>query len=211
MESKDVQKIVEILYKMYPEAKCALNFNTPYELLISTILSAQCTDKRVNVVTKELFKEYNTPLKMLTLTEEELQQKIKSCGLYKNKSKNILEASRGLIDKFKGEVPRSLEELTSLAGVGRKTANVVMSNAFGIPAIAVDTHVFRVSNRIGIADSKNVYDTEKQLMKNIKKEDWSTMHHALIWHGRQLCKARKPECESCGLKENCKYFKEHRE
>ncbi|URZ01738.1 Endonuclease III [Clostridium felsineum] len=196
---------------MYPEAKCALNFNTPYELLISTILSAQCTDKRVNVVTKELFKEYNTPLKMLTLTEEELQQKIKSCGLYKNKSKNILEASRGLIDKFKGEVPRSLEELTSLAGVGRKTANVVMSNAFGIPAIAVDTHVFRVSNRIGIADSKNVYDTEKQLMKNIKKEDWSTMHHALIWHGRQLCKARKPECESCGLKENCKYFKEHRE
>ncbi|WP_077893819.1 endonuclease III [Clostridium felsineum] len=211
MESKDVQKIVEILYKMYPEAKCALNFNTPYELLISTILSAQCTDKRVNVVTKELFKEYNTPLKMLTLTEEELQQKIKSCGLYKNKSKNILEASRGLIDKFKGEVPRSLEELTSLAGVGRKTANVVMSNAFGIPAIAVDTHVFRVSNRIGIADSKNVYDTEKQLMKNIKKEDWSTMHHALIWHGRQLCRARKPECESCGLKENCKYFKEHRE
>ncbi|WP_077835115.1 endonuclease III [Clostridium felsineum] len=211
MESKDVQKIVEILYKMYPEAKCALNFNTPYELLISTMLSAQCTDKRVNVVTKELFKEYNTPLKMLTLTEEELQQKIKSCGLYKNKSKNILEASRGLIDKFKGEVPRSLEELTSLAGVGRKTANVVMSNAFGIPAIAVDTHVFRVSNRIGIADSKNVYDTEKQLMKNIKKEDWSTMHHALIWHGRQLCKARKPECESCGLKENCKYFKEHRE
>ncbi|URZ05402.1 Endonuclease III [Clostridium felsineum] len=196
---------------MYPEAKCALNFNTPYELLISTMLSAQCTDKRVNVVTKELFKEYNTPLKMLTLTEEELQQKIKSCGLYKNKSKNILEASRGLIDKFKGEVPRSLEELTSLAGVGRKTANVVMSNAFGIPAIAVDTHVFRVSNRIGIADSKNVYDTEKQLMKNIKKEDWSTMHHALIWHGRQLCKARKPECESCGLKENCKYFKEHRE
>ncbi|URZ17628.1 Endonuclease III [Clostridium felsineum DSM 794] len=196
---------------MYPEAKCALNFNTPYELLISTILSAQCTDKRVNVVTKELFKEYNTPLKMLTLTEEELQQKIKSCGLYKNKSKNILEASRGLIDKFKGEVPRSLEELTSLAGVGRKTANVVMSNAFGIPAIAVDTHVFRVSNRIGIADSKNVYDTEKQLMKNIKKEDWSTMHHALIWHGRQLCRARKPECESCGLKENCKYFKEHRE
>ncbi|NSA94398.1 endonuclease-3 [Clostridium acetobutylicum] len=177
--------------------------------MIATVLSAQCTDKRVNLVTQELFKEYNTPYKMCELTEEELQEKIRTCGLYKNKSKNILEASRGLIDRFNGEVPSNMEELTSLPGVGRKTANVVMSNAFGIPAIAVDTHVFRVSNRIGLAKSKNVYETEKQLMENIDKKDWSTMHHALIWHGRQICKARRPDCEKCGLKEVCNYFKEN--
>ncbi|KHD37560.1 endonuclease III [Clostridium acetobutylicum] len=209
MEKEKVNKIVDILYEMYPQAKCALDFKTPYELLIATVLSAQCTDKRVNLVTQELFKEYNTPYKMCELTEEELQEKIRTCGLYKNKSKNILEASRGLIDRFNGEVPSNMEELTSLPGVGRKTANVVMSNAFGIPAIAVDTHVFRVSNRIGLAKSKNVYETEKQLMENIDKKDWSTMHHALIWHGRQICKARKPDCEKCGLKEVCNYFKEN--
>ncbi len=184
-----------------------MNFNSPFELLISTILSAQCTDQRVNLVTEKLFKEYNTPYKIIELTEESLQEKIKSCGLYKNKSKSILGACRELIDKFHGEVPATMEELTSLPGVGRKTANVVMANAFKIPTIAVDTHVFRVSNRIGIAHSENVYDTEKQLMKNINQKDWIKMHHCLIWHGRQICKARNPKCQECGLKELCEYAK----
>lgn len=184
-----------------------MNFHSPFELLISTILSAQCTDQRVNIVTEKLYKEYNNPYKMIELTEESLQEKIKSCGLYKNKSKNILNTCRELVDKFHGKVPATMEELTSLPGVGRKTANVVMANAFEIPTIAVDTHVFRVSNRIGIAHSQNVYNTEKQLMKNLDKKDWIKMHHCLIWHGRQICKARNPKCQECGLKELCEYVK----
>lgn len=195
------------MYDLYPDADCALNFNSPFELLIATILSAQCTDQRVNLVTTELFKDYNTPYKMIELTEESLQEKIKSCGLYKNKSKNILGACTELIDKFHGEVPNTMEELTSLSGVGRKTANVVMANAFGIPTIAVDTHVFRVSNRIGIVHGENVYDTEKQLMENIDKKDWTKMHHCLIWHGRQTCKARKPKCHECRVNTVCEFFK----
>lgn len=207
IQKKDIRKAVEILDSTYPNAECALNFNSPYELLISTILSAQCTDVRVNMVTEKLFHDYNTPEKMVTLSEGELQEKIKTCGLYKNKSKNILEASKSIVRDFHGEVPRTLEELTSLPGVGRKTANVVMANAFKIPAFAVDTHVFRVSNRIGIAKGKNVEEVEKELMKNIDKEHWIKMHHCLIWHGRQICKARRPECDKCTLTSVCEYYK----
>ncbi|WP_027623730.1 endonuclease III [Clostridium lundense] len=206
MNKEGIDKVLEILRQTYPDAKCALNFDSPYELLISTILSAQCTDKRVNIVTKDLYKEYNTPEKMVTLSEEELGDKIRSCGFYKNKSKNILEASKTILSEHNGRVPSTMDELTKLPGVGRKTANVVLSNAFGVPAIAVDTHVFRVSNRIGLAKGKTPEQAEKELMKNVPKDMWSDTHHYLIWHGRNICKARKPECEKCPLAPYCEYF-----
>jgi len=200
------EKIIDILSKDYEGAKCALNFQSPYELLIATILSAQCTDERVNIVTNELFKEYNTPEKMITLSEEELGEKVHSCGFYKNKAKNILGATRDILSKYNGEVPKTMEELIELPGVGRKTANVVLSNAFGVPAIAVDTHVFRVSNRLGIAKGKTPEEVEEKLMKNIPKKMWSDAHHYIIWHGRKVCNARKPNCEQCSLAPYCEYF-----
>lgn len=206
MNKERIKRVLDILGKTYPEAKCQLDFKSPYELLVSTILSAQCTDKRVNKVTSELFKEYNTPEKMLQLSQEELGTKIKSCGLYNNKSMNILEASKKILQDFKGKVPQTMKELMSLPGVGRKTANVVLSNAFGIPAIAVDTHVFRVSNRIGIAKGKNPNEVEMELMKNIDRDMWSIAHHYLIWHGRYTCKSRKPQCEQCPIAPYCEYF-----
>lgn len=206
MEKDNIKKVLDILSETYEGAKCGLEYKSPYELLVSTILSAQCTDERVNIVTKELYKAYNTPEKMVILNESELGDKIKSCGLYKNKSKNILAASRDILTKFHGKVPNTMEELVSLPGVGRKTANVVLSNAFGVPAIAVDTHVFRVSNRIGIAEGKNVDQVEKQLRENIPREMWSDAHHYIIWHGRKICKARKPECEKCPIALYCEYY-----
>lgn len=206
MEKENTKKILEILSETYPDAKCALNFNSPYELLISTILSAQCTDVRVNQVTEELYKEYNTPEKIISLTEEELGEKIRSCGFYKNKSKNILGATRAILEEHNGEVPSTMEELIKLPGVGRKTANVVLSNAFGVPAIAVDTHVFRVSNRLGISKGDTPDQVEKGLMENVPREMWSDAHHYIIFHGRQICKARKPNCEQCPLAPYCEYF-----
>lgn len=209
MNEKDSEQVLYILEGTYPGAKCALNFQSPYELLISTILSAQCTDVRVNKVTQEIFKQYNTPEKMVTLSEEELGEKIKSCGLYKNKSKNILNASKDIIEKFNGNVPDNMEDIMSLAGVGRKTANVVLSNAFGVPAIAVDTHVFRVSNRLGIGCGKTPEAVEKELMRNIPREKWRDAHHYLIWHGRKICASRRPKCSECPLADYCDYFKEN--
>lgn len=199
-------QVLDILEKYYGTEKCGLDFRTPFELLIATMLSAQCTDVRVNLVTKELFKTYNTPEKMLTLNEGELREKIKSCGLSNTKAKNILITCHLLLENYNGEVPKTMEELTSLAGVGRKTANVVMSNAFDIPAIAVDTHVYRVSKRIGLASGNNVLQVEKSLMKNIPEEYWSRAHHWIIWHGRKICTARAPKCESCPLNELCDHF-----
>ncbi len=183
--------------------KPALNFSSPYELLIAVMLSAQCTDERVNKVTKELFKEHNTPEKMLKLTQEELEKFIFSCGLYHSKAGNILKTSLDIQSKFGGQVPDSLEDLRSLAGVGRKTANVVYSVAFKGQAIAVDTHVFRVSNRIGLANAKDVLNTEKQLMEILDRKDWSRSHHYLIYLGRSYCKAGKPDCEHCPIENNC--------
>ncbi len=209
LEKKNIDNVIKILGETYPNAECELNFKSPYELLVATILSAQCTDKRVNVVTSELFKEYNTPEKMVSLTEEELGEKIRSCGFYKNKSKNILETSKSIIIEHSGEVPKTMEELIRLPGVGRKTANVVLSNAFGVPAIAVDTHVFRVSNRIGIAHGNTPEQVEDELMKNIPKDMWSITHHYLIWHGRNICKARKPDCEVCPVAPYCEYYSEN--
>lgn len=202
----EADRILKILLGIYPEAKCALNFRTPYELLVATMLSAQCTDVRVNMITEELFKEYNTPEKMLTLTEEELEKKIKSCGIYKNKSKNILAASAKILKEYGGEVPHEMEKLLTLPGVGRKTANVVLANAFGIPAIAVDTHVFRVSNRLGIAKGNTPDEVEKKLMESIPKDMWGIAHHLLIAHGRKVCIARKPKCTECQLTGFCEYY-----
>ena len=206
MNKRIVNTILKILSETYPEAKCALKFGSPYELLVATMLSAQCTDVRVNKVTSELYKEFNTPEKMVSLTEEELGEKIKSCGFFRNKSKHILEASRTIMEKYQGQVPDTMEKLITLPGVGRKTADVVLSNAFGVPAIAVDTHVFRVSNRLGIARGNTPHKVEMELMKNIPKDMWSYSHHYLIWHGRQICKSRKPDCEHCPVAPYCEYF-----
>ena len=204
---KNTEIILEKLNLMYPDADTELEFNSNYQLLVAVMLSAQCTDKRVNVVTRELFKEYGTPEKMITLSQEELEKKIFSCGFYKNKAKNILATSNILVNEFNGEVPENWEILQTLPGVGRKTANVVCAVAFNIPAIAVDTHVFRVANRSGLANAKDELHTELQLQKAIKKEMWLKAHHLIIWHGRRCCDARKPKCEECMINTECKYFK----
>jgi endonuclease-3 len=196
-------KVVEILNEMYPDAKAELDFKNPFELLVATVLSAQCTDVRVNEVTKVLFKEAPDVVSLDQMPLETLAEIIRSCGLYKSKSKNLKETARLIIEKYDGLVPKTIDELTTLPGVGRKTANVVVSNAFGTPAIAVDTHVFRVSNRIGLVHEKNVENTEEALMKVVPRTLWTKTHHTIIFHGRRVCKARKPDCESCQLSEIC--------
>lgn len=199
-----------ILERTYPNAKPALEFHTPFELLVATILSAQSTDVMVNLCTRELFPVANTPEQIAAMTEEELFPYIKRCGFFNTKGRHILETARILVTKYGGEVPADLELLQTLPGVGRKTANVVASNAFGIPAIAVDTHVFRVSNRIGLANAKNVEKTEEQLQKAIPREHWSQAHHWLIFHGRQICAAQKPKCEICPLIDLCEFYKKNK-
>ena len=200
---KQQKEILLQLQEIYKNIGTALRFHNPYELLVATILSAQSTDKQVNKVTAGLFKKYPDAYAIANLTPEELAEEIKSIGLYKNKSKNIVAASKMLVEKYQGEVPANLEQLVELPGVGRKTANVVLSNAFGIPALAVDTHVFRVANRLGLTDSQDVLTSEQQLMELIPEENWSDAHHWLIWHGRLYCKARQPKCNQCKLEEIC--------
>ena len=206
MSYEKINKILDDLDSLYPNAKAGLDFTTPFELLIATILSAQCTDVRVNKVTAVLFKEHNTPKAILGLGVDGLTKYIKSCGLYKTKSKNIINTCNVLYHDYDSKVPDTIEELMKLPGVGRKTANVVVSNAFGTPAIAVDTHVFRVTNRIGIVNEKDVLSTEMALMRVIPKERWSKRHHLFIWHGRNICKARNPKCEECILNDRCKFY-----
>lgn len=200
------QEILNELKKLYPDARPALKYNTPYELLVAVILSAQCTDERVNKVTEELFKEHNTPESMLRLTQEELERYIYSCGFYRNKAAHILSASRDIVDKFGGEVPADHALLKSLAGVGQKTANVVYAVAFGGDAIAVDTHVFRVSNRLGLAHADTPEKTERQLNLAIPQSDWSAAHHWLIYHGRRVCHSQRPDCANCTLKAWCEFY-----
>jgi len=202
-DPEEINKIFDILDKTYPNAHCELNYKTPFQLLVSTILSAQSTDKTVNKVTDRLFVKYPSLNEFLQLSEEELEKEIREIGLYRNKAKNILNMCRELAARFNGQVPQNRDDLMSLPGVGRKTANVVLSNAFGIPALAVDTHVFRVSNRIGLANSDTVEKTEEQLMEAIPKEKWIKAHHWLIWHGRRICHARKPKCHECPIKMYC--------
>ena len=192
--------------RIYADARPALHYNTAYELLVAVILSAQCTDERVNKVTAELFKEHNTPKTMLKLSQEELEKYIFSCGLYKSKAAHILSASRDIMDKFSGQVPSDFAQLKSLAGVGQKTANVVSSVWFEKDAIAVDTHVFRVSNRLGLAKASTPAKTEEQLKVSIPQADWSKAHHWLIWHGRKICHSQKPDCGNCPLSGCCDYY-----
>ncbi|MCI0502247.1 MAG: endonuclease III [Fusobacteria bacterium] len=203
--SKRKKHIIEGLLKEYPEAKAELDFSNPFELLVATILSAQTTDVQVNKVTEKLFKIAGTPEKLGAMSENELIEYIKSIGLYKNKSKNLISMSKQLLEKHDGIVPATREELEKLPGVGRKTANVVLSNAFDIPALAVDTHVFRVANRLGLVAGKDVLATEIELLKVVPKEHWSKMHHCLIFHGRRVCSARSPKCDSCTLSTLCSY------
>lgn len=197
------KEILQRLELKYFGAKPALRFSNAFELLVATMLSAQTTDKQVNAVTEALFDKAPDADAMLRLSLAEIEGYIKSCGFYHTKAQNLLAACRKLADEYGGEVPRTMEELTKLPGVGRKTANVVLSNAFGIPGIAVDTHVFRVTNRLGLANAKDVLETEMQLMQNIPKEKWSDAHHWLIWHGRKVCSARKPTCDICFLYDLC--------
>lgn len=207
MEKEKAALIVETLAGIFAD-KPALKFRTPYELLVAVILSAQCTDERVNKVTKVLFEKYDTPEKMLTLSQTELEKYIFSCGFYRMKAEHILSASADIINKFGGKVPDNLDDLQSLAGVGRKTANVVYSVAFHGNAIAVDTHVFRVSNRLGLANAKDVLNVEKQLMAIIDEKDWSRSHHYLIYLGRSFCKSQSPNCKECPISALCeKNFK----
>ena len=206
MKKANKQSALAELEKLYKGAKPALKFSTPYELLVAVILSAQCTDARVNIVTEKLFENYSTPKAMCTLTQKELEQYIFSCGFYRMKAEHILSASKDILEKFDGEVPKTVDELQTLAGVGKKTANVVYSVAFGGDAIAVDTHVFRVSNRLGLAKGNTPEKVEEGLQKAIPKKDWSKAHHWLIYHGRLVCHSQKPDCKQCTLKEYCDYY-----
>ena len=202
----DIAEIIARLADEHNNAVCELDYTSPYELLVAVILSAQCTDKRVNLVTPKLFEKYNNPYAMADINESDLIPYIRTCGFYNNKASAIIQCARSIVENFDGQVPSNINDLMTLRGVGRKTANVVYSVAFGGQAIAVDTHVFRVSNRLGIASSTNVLEVERQLMAVVPEEEWSRFHHLLIHHGRYTCMARKPNCESCSVSSMCKTY-----
>lgn len=205
LNKAEIRYILDAFKEMYPDAACELVHDNPFELVIAVALSAQCTDQLVNKVTKDLFQKYKTPEDYLAVPLEELQSDIRSIGLYRNKAKHIQKLSRSVIDDFAGEVPRTKEELETLAGVGRKTANVVISVAFDVPAIAVDTHVERVAKRLGICRWKDsVLEVEQTLMKKVPRAEWSDTHHQMIFFGRYHCKARNPNCPSCPLLTHCR-------
>jgi len=204
LRKERVSRITEILTKTYPEAKVALKFSNPIEMLISTMLSAQCTDERVNLVTRDLFRKYRTPEEYANSDLKELESAIRSTGFYRSKAKNIRNACRMIVDRFHSQVPKTMEELTSLPGVGRKTANIVLSNSYGIiEGIAVDTHVARVSKRLGLAKSDDSEKIERDLMRIIPRELWFNFTYRLIEHGRKICTARKPLCPECPLNKIC--------
>lgn len=196
-------EVVETLEKLYEHASCELQFENHYQLLVSVMLSAQCTDKRVNQVTPPLFAAYPSFYYLAKAKQEDIEAYIHSCGFFRSKARNIIQACREITEKHNGELPGSLEQLTALSGVGRKTANVILANAHHIPAIAVDTHVFRVSNRLGIAQAKNPHQCEKQLQAFFQRDDWSYVHHALVLFGRYVCIARNPKCHSCPFSPKC--------
>lgn len=199
------EAILKILEDTYSGTKTALNYNSPFELLIAVILSAQCTDERVNKITARLFPKFNTPEKMGALSQEEMEEQIRDCGLYHAKAKNILATCHMLVQEFDSKIPDNITTLMKLPGVGKKTANVVASIIYNVPAIAVDTHVFRVSHRLGLAKGADPLATEKELQKIIPMEKWSDAHHWFIWHGRKICKARKPLCTECVVLAECPY------
>ncbi|MCB9480016.1 MAG: endonuclease III [Deltaproteobacteria bacterium] len=200
MKARSVWKILQ---DTYPDATCALHHGDPWQLLVATILSAQCTDERVNIVTKDLFKKYKSPQDFLNVPVTELEQDIKSTGFFRNKAKNIRAAAGVVVDRHAGQVPRTQKELVELPGVGRKTANVVLGNAFDTPGITVDTHVGRLSRRIGFTKNEDPVKVEFDLMELIPEEDWTKFSHAMIFHGRQICHARKPNCHECPVAPHC--------
>lgn len=203
-KQESAQKIIRLLKKYYPDAHCALNYTSPGELLIATILSAQCTDKRVNIVTETLFKKYPKPQNFVDAPIKELEQDIHSTGFYKNKAKNIKQCCKDLVENYDGKVPKKLDQLVQLSGVGRKTANVVLGNAYNISSgVVVDTHVSRLSNRLGLVKGKNAQIIERELNEIISKKHWIMFSHWLIAHGREVCKARVPQCNKCFLAELC--------
>ncbi len=205
---KDVEKIIQILKETYPDAKCSLDFTSPFEMMVSVMLSAQCTDERVNKTTPDLFNKYNTPEKMAQISQSELEKIIHPCGFYKNKAKNIIAASKMLIEKYNGIVPNSIEELIKLPGVGRKSANVIMLEAFNDPSgIAVDTHAKRISNRLGFSKESEPEKIEQDLLKLFEKKYWYDVNHLLVWHGRGYCDARKPNCDECTINKYCDFYK----
>lgn len=205
MNKEQVRAVFHTIGEMFPDARCELNHSSPFELTIAVLLSAQCTDETVNKVTAQLFKKYRSPEDYLSVPIEELEQDIRRIGLYRNKAKHIQQLCRILTEQYRSEVPHTHEELTKLPGVGRKTANVVVSNAFDVPAIAVDTHVERVSKRLGLALWKDsVLEVEKRLMKHVPQEEWTQTHHRLIFFGRYHCKAQNPQCENCPLLNLCR-------
>jgi endonuclease III len=205
---KDVKEIIKILKETYPEAECSLDFSNPFQMAVAVLLSAQCTDARVNIVTKELFKVAPTAKEMNTLTIKEIEKYIASCGLYKTKAKNIKGLAEMIMDKYNGEIPDTMEELIKLPGIGRKSANVVMLEAFHNPqGVAIDTHAKRICNRIGISKEESPEKIEQDLLKKIDKDEYFDANHLFVWHGRYTCKARKPECEKCTITKYCNYFK----
>lgn len=208
MKNSKFDNIYLPLKEQYPNAKAELVYFDEFSLLIAVVLSAQCTDKRVNIVTKELFKKYKTPSDFAKLSPTELEKEIHSVGLSKSKAEHIVSLSKKLVNEYNSVVPNTRDQLMSLDGVGRKTANVVLAVAFNKPTIPVDTHVFRVTNRIGIANANNVSATEKQLMERLPKDKWIDYHHLFIFHGRYTCKAINPQCDKCNIKEYCKYYKD---
>ena len=210
MKQEDVNKLVEILKNTYPEAKCSLDFKNPFELVVAVMLSAQCTDERVNLVTPVLFSRCQTVEDFANIDVKELEGLIHSCGFYKNKAKNIKLCANQIINDFNGNVPNDMENLLKLAGVGRKSANVIQLEVFNIATgIAVDTHCKRISNRIGLSDKSDPSKIEQDLLKQIDNSYLKDMNHILIWHGRYTCTARNPKCENCTIKKYCKWFKDN--
>ena len=200
-------EIIEILKKLYPDAKCSLDFKTPFQMMVAVVLSAQCTDARVNQVTPGIFAKYPEPKDFADMDITLLESLIHSCGFYKNKAKNIKAASEIIVNKYNGILPNTIEELMELPGVGRKSANVIMLEAFNNPqGIAVDTHAKRISNRLGLSDKSDPLQIEQDLLKIFPKKYYYDVNHLLVWHGRNLCKAQKPDCNNCPLKKYCKYY-----